>query len=56
MLIPTTGAKNTFNVYNTATTALLSQLLNSDTSSKNTGRMAIETDQPSYVVLVEKTK
>ena len=56
MLIPTTGVENTFDVYNTATTALLNQLLSSNTSSENTGRMAIQTDQPDYVVLVEKTK
>ena len=54
MLIPTTGEQNTFDIYNTATTALLNQLLSSDSSSENTSRMAIETDQPDYVVLVEK--
>jgi hypothetical protein len=56
MLIPTTGTQNTFDVYNTATAALLNQLLGADGSGENTGRMAIETDQPTYVVLVEKGK
>jgi hypothetical protein len=54
VLIPTTGADQTFDVYNSATAALLNHLFSDPEAMGESARMAAQTAQPDYVVLVEK--